>query len=103
MPISELRKTGRVVGDIEIRRPQDLGLAVSEARRMAGLTQAQLSDDSGVDRTYLAKLEAGLTTLLLDRSIRLLRRLGARLVVELPTTTQDSRDDEKRPARSRSR
>jgi transcriptional regulator with XRE-family HTH domain len=69
---------------LEIRRPEDLGLAVSEARRATGLTQTELADRSGVERTYLAKLEAGLSTLLLDRSLRLLRRLGARLVVELP-------------------
>jgi transcriptional regulator with XRE-family HTH domain len=88
---------------VEIRRPQDLGLAVSEARRVAGLTQAQLSDDSGVERTYLAKLEAGLSTLLLERAIRLLRRLGARLVVELPSVTPNLPDDDKRRARPRSR
>ena len=69
---------------MEIRRPQDLGLAVSEARRIAGLTQAQLSDNSGVDRTYLAKLESGLSTVLLERAIRLLRKLGARVIVEFP-------------------
>jgi HTH-type transcriptional regulator/antitoxin HipB len=76
---------------IEIRRPEDLGLAVSEARRAVGLTQAQLADQSGIERTYLAKLEAGLSTLLLDRSVRLLRRLGARLIVELP---RDARSDQ---------
>jgi HTH-type transcriptional regulator/antitoxin HipB len=81
---------------IEIRRPQDLGLAVSEARRAIGLTQTQLAEHSGVERTYLAKLEAGLTTLLLDRSLRLLRRLGARLVVELPGDTGSDQDAEDR-------
>ena len=69
---------------VEIRRSEDLGLAVSEARRAAGLTQAQLAEQSGVERTYLAKLEAGLSTLLLDRTLRLLRRLGVALVAELP-------------------
>jgi transcriptional regulator with XRE-family HTH domain len=69
---------------IEIRRSEDLGLAVSEARRALGLTQAQLAERSGIERTYLAKLESGLSTLLLDRTLRLFRRLGARLVVELP-------------------
>ena len=69
---------------LEIRRPEDLGLAVAEARRAAGLTQLQLGEQSGIERTYLAKLEAGLNTLVVERSLRLLRRLGARLVVELP-------------------
>jgi transcriptional regulator with XRE-family HTH domain len=74
---------------IEVRRAEDLGLAVSEARRALGMTQAQLAEGSGVERTYLAKLEAGLSTLLLDRSLRLLRRLGARLVVELPDSAHE--------------
>jgi transcriptional regulator with XRE-family HTH domain len=74
---------------IEIRHPADLGLAVSEARRMAGLTQEQLAEQSGVERTYLARLEAGLTTLLVERSLRLLRRLDARVVVELPGEARD--------------
>jgi transcriptional regulator with XRE-family HTH domain len=77
--------------NIEIRRAEDLGMAVSEARRAFGLTQVQLAEQSGVERTYLAKLEAGLSTLLLDRTLRLLRRLGARLVVEIPdNATSDS-------------
>lgn len=74
---------------IEIRRPSDLGLAVAEARRAAGLTQARLSDEAGVERTYLAKLEAGLTTLLVERALRLLARSGARLVVELPPSRDE--------------
>lgn len=73
-----------MVRRVEIRRPQDVGLALSEARHTAGLTQAQLSEDCGVERTYLAKLESGVSTLLLSRLLRLLRRLDARLVVELP-------------------
>ncbi|HET9654100.1 MAG TPA: helix-turn-helix transcriptional regulator [Kineosporiaceae bacterium] len=76
---------------IEIRRAEDLGLAVSEARRAVGLTQVRLAEQSGVERTYLAKLEAGMTTLLLDRTLRLLRRLGARLVVELPDVERPER------------
>lgn len=77
---------------IEIRRAEDLGLAVSEARRALGMTQLELAEQSGVERTYLAKLEAGLSTLLLERSLRLLRRLGARLVVELPDGAGDDAD-----------
>jgi HTH-type transcriptional regulator/antitoxin HipB len=80
---------------IEIRRAEDLGLAVSEARRALGMTQTELAKRSGVERTYLAKLEAGLNTLLLDRSLRLLRRLGAKLLVEFPDGAgHDTSDDE---------
>lgn len=76
---------------IEIRRAEDLGLAVSEARRSVGLTQVGLADQSGIERTYLAKLEAGMTTLLLDRTLLLLRRLGSSLVVELPDAKPSER------------
>lgn len=80
---------------LEIRRPEDLGLAVAEARRAAGLTQLQLGEESGIERTYLAKLEAGLNTLVLERSLRLLRRLGARVVVELPADAGSPSDAER--------
>jgi len=81
------------VSRIEIRRAEDLGLAVSEARRALGMTQLELAEQSGVERTYLAKLEAGLSTLLLERTLRLLRRLGARLLVELPDRAGDDASD----------
>jgi transcriptional regulator with XRE-family HTH domain len=72
------------VDRFEVRRATDLGLAIADARRAAGLTQAQLAELTGVERTYLAKLEAGMKTLLLERTFRLLRRLGATLVIEYP-------------------
>jgi transcriptional regulator with XRE-family HTH domain len=76
---------------MEIRRAEDLGLAVSEARHLKGLTQVQLAEQSGVERTYLAKLESGMNTLLVERSLRLLRRLGARVIVEFPDATSPGR------------
>ena len=82
-----------VVRRVEIRRPQDVGLALSEARHAAGLTQAQLSESCGVERTYLAKLESGASTLLVSRLLWLLRRLDARLVVELPDGISNDGDD----------
>lgn len=82
-----------MVRRVEIRRPQDVGLALSEARHVAGLTQVQLSEDCGVERTYLAKLESGVSTLLLSRLLRLLRRLGARLLIEFPDDTGSDGDD----------
>jgi transcriptional regulator with XRE-family HTH domain len=90
-----------VVRRVEIRRPQDVGLALSEARHAAGLTQAQLSEDCGVERTYLAKLESGASTLLLSRLLRLLRRLDARLVVELTDGSDSDGTDGKATGRER--
>ena len=72
-----------------VRRPQDLGLAVATARAARGLTQQELADSLSIDRTYLARLESGLSTVLLERSLRLLRRLGAEIIVQIPDTAGD--------------
>ena len=85
--------------EIEIRRAEDLGLAVAESRLSRGLTQAQLAEEAGIERTYLAKLESGLNTILVDRALRLLRRLGARVVVELPDDLTAAADPAPRATR----
>ena len=72
----------------------DLGVAIAEARRARGLTQSEAADLADVSRVYLAKIETGLTVVLLDRALRVLRRLGARVVVELPAEA-DAGDDER--------
>lgn len=69
---------------VAVRTGSDLGVAIAEARQARGLTQEMLAAAAGVDRTYLARMEAGLTVVLLDRALRVLRRLGADVVVELP-------------------
>ena len=61
----------------------DLGRAVAGVRRARGLTQEQLAEKGGFDRSYLARLESGATTLMLERALRVLRRMGARVTVEL--------------------
>jgi transcriptional regulator with XRE-family HTH domain len=67
-----------------VRSGADLGVAIAEARRACGLTQAALAAASGVERSYLARMESGLSVVLLDRALRVLRRVGAQVVVELP-------------------
>ncbi len=67
-----------------IRTGKDLGGAVRQARLAAGLTQHQLAERVGVDRSYLARMESGLTVVLLDRAVRALRQLGADVVVSFP-------------------
>lgn len=67
-----------------VRGSDDLGAAVAEARRLRGLTQEQLSAQSGIERTYLARMEAGASVLLLTRALQLLRQLGAEVIVQLP-------------------
>lgn len=59
----------------------DLGRAVSEIRRLRGWTQEALAANAGIERTYLAKLEAGASVRFLERALRALRRLGATVTV----------------------
>jgi transcriptional regulator with XRE-family HTH domain len=66
-----------------VRSADDLGRAIAGVRAERGLTQAQLADQTGLDRTYLARLEAGATALVLERALRALRRMGATVTVEL--------------------
>lgn len=70
-----------------IRSGRDLGATIAEARRERGLTQEQLADEIGLERTYLARLEAGKSVQLLDRALRALRQLGVEV-----TATQEVDD-----------
>lgn len=69
---------------IAIRTGSDLGLAIAETRRVRGLTQAELAERSGLSAAYISKIESGRSSSLLDHALRLLRRLGVDLVVEVP-------------------
>ena len=73
---------------VQIRSGSDLGVAVREAREAASMTQEALAEFVGLDRSYLAKMETGLSVLLLDRALRVLRRLGAEVTVTLPDSTR---------------
>ncbi|HKI67010.1 MAG TPA: helix-turn-helix transcriptional regulator [Solirubrobacterales bacterium] len=66
-----------------IRSVPDLGRAIAGVRRTRGLTQQQLANDASVERSYLARLEAGASTLAIERSLRLLRRMGASVTVSV--------------------
>lgn len=75
-----------------VRSSADLGRAVAAARAARGLTQAELADGAGINRSYLAALERGASTLLLERALRVLRRLGATVTVTLPLEQRDGED-----------
>jgi transcriptional regulator with XRE-family HTH domain len=59
-----------------------LGAAIRHYRAAAGLTQAELAELTGIQRTYLSELESGKETAQLKRILRILRRLGVRMTLE---------------------
>lgn len=73
----------------QVRSSQDLGRALAEARAALGQSQAELAERTGVTRDYLAHLESGRTTRLLDLYLRALRRAGARVVVMFDAPDED--------------
>jgi transcriptional regulator with XRE-family HTH domain len=73
----------------KIHNPADLGRAIAGVRAARGLTQTALAEQIGLDRGYLARLEAGASQLVLERALRALRRMGATVTVSL-----DGRDDD---------
>jgi transcriptional regulator with XRE-family HTH domain len=69
-----------------VRSPADLGRAIAGARTQQGLTQQELAAEADIERTYLARLEAGASPLVLERALRALRRMGATVTVTLPAS-----------------
>jgi transcriptional regulator with XRE-family HTH domain len=59
-----------------------IGQAIRHYRKRAGLTQAELADQVGVDRTYLSRLERGQETEQLRRILAMLRQLGVKATLE---------------------
>jgi HTH-type transcriptional regulator / antitoxin HipB len=62
--------------------PASLGTAIRHYRRQAGLSQAELAERAGLNRTYLSKLEQGGETEQLKRIFRVLKQLGVRMSLD---------------------
>jgi HTH-type transcriptional regulator/antitoxin HipB len=62
--------------------PASLGAAIRHYRQQAGLSQAELAEQTGVNRTYLSALEHGKETEQVKRLLRVLRHLGVRVTLE---------------------
>jgi transcriptional regulator with XRE-family HTH domain len=69
-------------GPFRIYTPASLGDAIRHYRTAAGLTQAQLAEMAGLQRSYLSELENGKETEQLKRILRVLRQLGVRMTMD---------------------
>jgi transcriptional regulator with XRE-family HTH domain len=80
-----MKTSARTDGTSEFRiyTPASLGAAIRHFRQEAGLSQAELAESVGLNRTYLSDLERGKKeTEALKRVLRLLRRLGVRMTLD---------------------
>ncbi len=59
-----------------------IAAALKHYRQQARLTQAELAERTGLNRTYLANLEGGKETEQLRRLIRVLKELGVRITIQ---------------------
>lgn len=59
-----------------------LGAAIRHYRHQSGLSQAELAERAGLNRTYLSNLEQGRATEQVKRILRVLKQLGVRISVE---------------------
>ena len=73
-----------------IRSAADFGRTIAGLRAERGLTQSELAARTGISRNYLAQLERGVAGLMLERVVRLLRRLGGEITVTLPEQPDDA-------------
>lgn len=78
------------MGRWPVRRAEDLGGALAELRTERGSTQAQLAESVGVSTAYIAKMEQGRTTPLMDLIVDTLIRSGASIEVTWPDQRAES-------------
>jgi HTH-type transcriptional regulator/antitoxin HipB len=69
-------------GPFRVYSADSLGDAIRHYRTAAGLTQAQLAEMAGLQRSYLSELENGKETEQLKRTLRVLRQLGVRMTLD---------------------
>lgn len=70
-----------------IRSSADLGRALATMRKRRRLSQAQVAELLGVDRSYVTKIERGHSSPLLDLMLSALVDLGGTLTVEFDEGT----------------
>lgn len=69
---------------MEIKSGDDLRKALTKVRIASGLTQKELSNEVGVNRTYLSRMESGdISLVFVDRLLDMLEICGATVTVSL--------------------
>lgn len=61
--------------------PAELGRALARVRQSRGLNQETLAARLGIHRSYLARMEAGLSTEQFQRTFAFLREMGMELAI----------------------
>lgn len=69
-------------GPFRVYSAASLGDAIRHYRNEAGLTQAELAEAVGLQRSYLSELEGGKSTEQVTRVLRVLRHLGVRMTLD---------------------
>ena len=73
---------GHPEGAFRVYAAASLGAAIRHYRTQDGLTQAELAERSGLNRTYLSDLERGHETEQLKRVLLVLKQLGVRMSLD---------------------
>ena len=76
-----------------VRNAGDLGRTVAQARHLRGMSQTDLAAHTDIPRDYLSRLEGGMETLHLNRTLGALRALGVQLEATLDYEPEDGDDD----------
>lgn len=85
----------RRMATIRVTRPDDLGVALRQARRAEGITQAELAQLVGVSRPWLSSFEVGrITSVRLDTVMRIIAALDVSVTLSRPAPPAPVDDEE---------
>ena len=73
------RRGGAFVGNIQHSSTARFGAALREKRMRIGMTQSDLAQLSGLNRSYISEIENGRESISLDRAENLAKAVGSSL------------------------
>jgi transcriptional regulator with XRE-family HTH domain len=74
--------SGGDAGPFRVYTAASLGAAIRHYRLQGGLSQTELAERAGLNRTYLSDLEQGKETEQVRRILRVLKQLGVRMTLD---------------------